>query len=694
MNIKRTLAFLIPVSLLGMGFYFKSKEKGDDILIRAIFENLQNMHFDPPVLDDEYSKKAFGFYLENLDNGKRFLLKSDVEALRKHELMIDDYIQQGRYDLMDEAEGILNGRLGWVEKTVHEILSKPFDFNLQETVDFGDDIPYAANENELKERWRQYLKYNTLTRLASYVQTQEDALNNKDTSYVEQAFDSLEAKARRMVLQNHDDWFKRMKKTDRKERMNIYINSLTAIFDPHTNYFPPADKDNFDIGITGRLEGIGARLQEKDGYISVVDVVPGGPAALQGELQAKDIILKVAQENEEAVSIADWKIDNAVKIIRGPKGSYVTLTVKRPDGSIKDIKIRRDVVVLEETYVKSSIMFDEDRKKMGYIYLPGFYTDFDGKGGRTSFRDVRDEIIKLKAEKVEGIVFDLRNNGGGSLQDVVDMVGLFIDKGPVVQIKSRYGNPYVMNDNNRGALWEGPLVVMVNEFSASASEIFAAALQDYKRAVIVGSHTTHGKGTVQRFINLNETLRNKDLEDLGAIKLTMQKFYRIDGGTTQLKGVTPDIIWPDNYTYIKTGEKEQDFPLKWDQIPAADYQAYNSYLNKLASVKQKSTKRTGKTEIFEAIDKNAKRWQQQNENDRYSLNLAAYRQELKQREEENKRYEDMFKPIDQFVFVSLKDDQAAIAGDSVKQKRADDWFSRLKKDIYLHEALQVAEDLL
>lgn len=694
MNIKRTLAFLIPVSLLGMGFYFKSKEKGDDILLRAIFENLQNMHFDPPALDDEYSKKAFYYYLENLDNGKRFLLQKDVDALKKHELMIDDYIQTGRYDLMEDAESILVGRMGWLESTVNDILSRPFDFGQQEMVDFGEDIPYASDEKELKERWRKYLKYNTLTRLASYVQTQEDALNNKDTSYTEQPFDSLEAKARRMVLQNHDEWFKRMKKMDRKERMNIYINSLTAIYDPHTNYFPPADKDNFDIGITGRLEGIGARLQEKDGYISVVDVVPGGPAALQGELQAKDIILKVAQENEEAVSIVDWKIDNAVKIIRGPKGSHVTLTVKRPDGSIKEIKIKRDVVVLEETYVKSSIMFDADGKKVGYIYLPGFYTDFDGKGGRTSYKDVRDEIIKLKAEKVEGIVFDLRNNGGGSLQDVVDMVGLFIDKGPVVQIKSRYGNPYVMNDNDRGALWEGPLVVMVNEFSASASEIFAAALQDYKRAVIVGSHATHGKGTVQRFINLNETLRNKDLEDLGAIKLTMQKFYRVDGGTTQLKGVTPDIVWPDNYTYIKTGEKEQDFPLKWDQIPAAEYQPYGNYLNKLAAVKQKSEKRTSKAEIFDAMDKNARRWQQQNENDRYTLNLTAYRNELKQREEENKRYEEMFKPIEQFTFISLKDDKAAIAGDTVKQKRTEDWFARLKKDVYLHEALQVAEDLL
>lgn len=694
MNIKRTLAFLLPVSLLGMGFYYKSQEKGDDILIRAIFENLQNMHFDPPALDDEFSKKAFRHYLDNLDNGKRFLLQKDVDALMKHELMIDDQIQSGRYDLMDEAEKIMANRLDWLEPTVTEILSQPFDFSQNEEVDFSDDIPYAANEEELKDRWRKYLKYNALTRLSSYVQTQEDAIANKDTAYTVQPFDSLEAKARRMVLQNHDEWFKRMRKTDRKDHMNVYINSLTSIYDPHTNYFPPADKDNFDIGITGRLEGIGARLQEKDGYISVVDVVPGGPAALQGDLQAKDIILKVAQENEEAVSIVDWKIDNAVKIIRGPKGSYVTLTVKRPDGSMKDIKIRRDVVVLEETYVKSSIMYDEDGKKVGYIYLPGFYTDFDGKGGRTSFRDVRDEIVKLKAEKVEGIVFDLRNNGGGSLQDVVDMVGLFIDKGPVVQIKSRYGNPYVMNDNDRGALWEGPLVVMVNEFSASASEIFAAALQDYKRAVIVGSHTTHGKGTVQRFINLNETLRNKDLEDLGAIKLTMQKFYRIDGGTTQLKGVTPDIVWPDNYTYIKTGEKEQDFPLKWDQIPAADYQPMNTPLNKLSVVKQKSIKRTSRAEIFEAMDKNAKRWQVQNENDRYTLNLEAYRNELKQREEENKRYEELFKPIEPFQFVSLKDDKAAMAGDTVKQKRAEDWFTRLKKDVYLHEALQVTEDLL
>lgn len=694
MNIKKTLAIIVPLALIGTGFYFKKLEKNDEILVRAIFENLKNFHYSPPTIDDEFSKKAFGEYVKNIDNNKRFLLQEDIDYLNKYQLFIDDMIQSGTYSLMDEMSDIMKKRIDLCESFADEILSSPFDFERNESVDFGEDLPWSKNEKELKERWRKFLKYSTMTRLASYLKTQEDAQAQNDSSVRIQPYDSLEAKARKMVAQNQTDWFKRLRKMDRKDQMNIYLNSLTSLFDPHTNYFPPSDKDNFDIGITGRLEGIGARLQEKDGYIQIVDVVPGGPAAMQGELKAKDIILKVAQENEEAVEIVDWKIDNAVKIIRGPKGSVVTLTVKSPDGIIKDIAITRDVVVLEETYVKSSVMMDDDQVKIGYIYLPGFYTDFTGNGGRTSYQDVKNELIKLKEEGVEAIVFDLRNNGGGSLQDVVDMAGLFIDKGPIVQVKSRFGSPYVMSDKNRGILWDGPLVVMVNEFSASASEIFAAALQDYGRALVVGSHTTHGKGTVQRFINLNETLRSPDAQDLGAIKVTMQKFYRINGGATQLKGVTPDIIWTDNYTYIPTGEKEQDFPLQWDQIEQAEYEKLSGYLTKMDAIKKKSAARTSGSDIFNAFEENAQRWKAQSERDAFPLKLSEYRKDLENREKVNKQFEEKIKPIEAFDLKVLKSDLKDIESDSLKLKRMNDWHNGLKKDVYLYETLQVAEDLL
>lgn len=694
MKIRNALAILIPAALLGTGFYFKKQEKGDDILVRAIFENLKNFHYSPPEIDDDFSKKAFNEYIKNLDNNKRFLLKSDIEELRTYESLIDNHINSGSYLLMEEANRIFTQRLEQCETFVGDILTKPFDFTKKESVDFGDQIPWATNEVELKERWRKFLKYSTMTRLASYLKTQEDAMAQGDTTIDIKPYDSLEAKARKMVANNQEEWFKRLKKMDRKDQMSLYLNSLTSLFDPHTNYFPPSDKDNFDIGITGRLEGIGARLQEKDGYIQVVDVVPGGPAAMHGELKAKDIILKVAQEGEEAIEVVDWKIDNAVKIIRGAKGTIVILTVKTPDGVIKDISITRDVVILEETYVKSSVMMDEDGLKVGYIYLPGFYTDFNGTGGRTSFGDVKNELQRLKAEGVKSIVFDLRNNGGGSLQDVVDMAGLFIDKGPVVQIKSRFGSPYVMKDKDKGVIWEGPLVVMVNEFSASASEIFAAALQDYGRALVVGSHTTHGKGTVQRFINLNETLRSPEAKNLGAIKVTMQKFYRINGDATQLKGVTPDIIWSDNYTYIPTGEKEQDFPLRWDQIQKTDYEYISDYTGTFKKAVNNSQKRTAKSDIFRSIDNNAKRWKEQSDREVFPLELAVYRKELKEREEQNKAFNDMMKPIEGFAINALQEDMVVFEQDSVKMKRWTDWKKGLSKDVYLFESLQIAEDLL
>ena len=549
----RNAFFLIgPLVFIAFGFYTKHQDLGEDILLRAINMNLQNAHYDPVKIDDQFSEKAFELYIDNIDANKRLLLQSDIDELSYFKTTIDDEIINGTYAFFDKSLELINLRTDLTETFFEEILNQPMNFDKDEIVDFGKEIPYTQSEEELKDRWRKYLKYSVLTRLYADQKAQEKSLENKDTSFVPKSMDTLQAIARRSVLKTHRDWYKRIKRLERKDRLSMYVNSITTVYDPHTNYFPPEQKEDFDIQMSGRLEGIGAQLQEKDGYIKITNIIPGGPSSLQGELQANDLILKVTQEGEEPVEIIDWRISDAVKIIRGPKGSKVTLTVRKPDGNEQDITITRDIVVLEETYAKSLVLSDDDQVKAGYIYLPSFYADFQNPKGRFSWKDVKKEIEKLKEDKVQGIILDLRNNGGGSLDDVVKMGGLFIDKGPIVQVKEKGRPAQILEDRYAGAEWDGALVIMVNEFSASASEIMAAAMQDYKRAIVIGSSSTHGKGTVQRFLPLNRTLRNKNIPDLGSIKLTIQKFYRINGDATQLKGVRSDVIVPDNYMYLET----------------------------------------------------------------------------------------------------------------------------------------------
>lgn len=693
-KIIHTLMVLVPVSLLAMGFYQKQNTPGEDMLVRVILENLKNYHYAPVEIDDSFSVKAFNNYIDDIDPAKRFLLASDVHKLSVYKYQIDDESKNGTYNFFNESLTLIEQKQLDAQKIYRDLLAQKMVFDVDENVDFNEKIPFAKDDSELRDRWSKYLKYNVMLRLVTSLDVQEKALEKIDTTVKQEPFDSLEFKARQAVLKNHDEWFERLTKMQRKDRLNMYVNALTKVFDPHTNYFPPADKENFDIRMSGKLEGIGAQLQEKDGYIRVTKIIPGSPSAIQGELKENDIILKVAQAAEEPVDIVDVRIDDAVKLIRGKKGTEVRLTVRKPDGSVKIIPIIRDVVQLEETYARSAIIADKDKKPVGYIYLPSFYADFSGEGGRSSWRDVKAEMEKLKTENVKGIILDLRNNGGGSLQDVVEMAGLFIKEGPIVQVKSRGEAPYIMKDNNRDVTWDGALVIMVNSFSASASEIMAAAMQDYKRAIILGAGPTHGKGTVQRFIGLNETLRDRNAPDLGSVKLTVQKFYRINGDATQLKGVEADINMPDNYTYIKTGEKEDATAMPFDRIEKTNYTVDPKYIKDLKKIQKKSVERTGRKDEMILLDENARRWQKQNERTVYNLNIQKYRAEEKSNSEINKKYESLFKPIEEMEIRFVPADEKQMLSDESRKSRFNDWKNNLKKDLYLHEALQIAEDLM
>ena len=692
MNINKSLFLIAPMLFVAFGFYLKTQDEGEDILMKAVNASLQGAHYDPAVINDEFSEKAFKLYLKNLDANKRLLSKSDVKQLDKFEKEIDDEIKNGTYNLFNASLKLVNKQTTLTEQFFEDILAQPFDFNINEEVDFDEEIPYAKNDKELKDRWRKYLKYSVLTKLYTDQLAQEKAEEKSDTVFTTKPFDTLEYNARKSVLKTHRDYYSRLKRLERKDRLSMYINSITGVYDPHTNYFPPADKENFDIQMSGQLEGIGAQLQEKDGYIKITNIIPGGPSSLQGDLQANDLILKVKQEGGEAVNIVDWRIDDAVKIIRGKKGTKVTLTVRKPDGAEQDITITRDVVILEETYAKSLLLNDKDNVKTGYIYLPSFYADFRNPRGRFSWKDVKAEVEKLKTAGVKGIILDLRNNGGGSLDDVVKMGGLFIDEGPIVQVKEKGRKPQVLADRYAGAEWDGALVIMINEFSASASEIMAAAMQDYGRAVIVGSSSSHGKGTVQRFLNLNQTIRNKNIPDLGSIKLTIQKFYRINGDATQLKGVSSDILLPDNYMYIKTGEKEQDYPMAWDQIESASYDSKTYQVKK--SVFETSNARVQSNETFKLIEENARRWEKQRESRKYPLSIAKYALQEEKQKAEGEKFEILNKlEISGFEVSNIPSDLEKIKTEESRMKINKDWIKSINKDPYVYESLQIIEDL-
>jgi carboxyl-terminal processing protease len=692
MKLKNIFFVVAPFIFVATGFYMKAQDEGESILLQAVNMSLQGAHYDPPLVDDAFSQKAFDLYLKNIDGNKRLLLASDTVQLVNYRNEIDNEINDGTYKLFNLSLELIQKQTKSTEGYFEEFLAHPFSFIENEEVNLGEDMPFAKDETELRDRWRKYLKYSVLSRLHDDIIAQEKAIEKSDTIFTPKSYDSLEYHARKNVLKTHRDWYKRLNRLDRKDRLALYINSITAVYDPHTNYFPPEQKEDFDIQMSGQLEGIGAQLQEKDGYIKITNIIPGGPSSLQGELMANDLILKVKQEGGEPVEIIDWRINDAVKIIRGKKGTKVTLTVRKPDGSVKNITITRDVVVLEETYAKSLILHDQDNVKTGYIYLPTFYADFQNPRGRFSWKDVKVEVEKLKATGIKGIILDLRNNGGGSLDDVVKMGGLFIDQGPIVQVKEKGRQAQVLEDRYPGAEWDGALVIMINEFSASASEIMAAAMQDYGRAVIVGSSSSHGKGTVQRFLNLNQTLRNKNLPDLGSVKLTIQKFYRINGDATQLKGVNSDVVLPDNYMYIKTGENENDHAMAWDQISSSKYET--SPLDAHNKAIKKSQARVKKNETFNLIQENALRWELQREINTFPLSLEAYKAQEVKEKKEGEKYEALNKIIiNGFVVRNIPSDLALINGEESRVKRNEEWIKGIAKDPYVYEALQIIEDL-
>jgi carboxyl-terminal processing protease len=699
---KRNYKILLIIALLSVGlvsFTLIPKQnptdpEKDKLLIELLTFVIEKGHYNPAAIDDAFSKGVYKDYLNALDPSKRFFLQSDIQEFSSYETKLDEQIKDKDLTFFDLTYNRLMQRMEQSKSYYKTALEKPFDYKKGENFNTDyEKIPFAKSKEELEERWRLQVKLSALSSLVEKQKLEEDKLKNKDETKKSEpkTFEQLEKETRESTLNSLNDNFNFIADLDREDWFSVYVNTIASRFDPHTSYMAPSEKERFDVSMSGKLEGIGARLQKKGDFTEITELISGGPAWRGKELEAGDIVLKVAQADAEPIDVVGMRLDDVVKKIKGPKGTEVRLTIKRQDGAIKVITIIRDQVEIEETYVKSSVV-EKDGLKYGVIYLPKFYIDFEDQNSRDAGKDVAIEVERLKKEGVQGIVMDVRDNGGGSLKTVVDIAGLFIEQGPIVQIKSSAGKKEVLYDRDIKVQWDGPLVIMINEFSASASEILAAAIQDYKRGVIIGSKQSYGKGTVQNVIDLNQFVRGSTYGDLGALKTTTQKFYRINGGSTQLEGVKSDIAIPDRYSYLKMGEKDMDNAMPWDKIDPADYQVWNKQNNFDLAISKSKTRMQANPQM-KLIDENAKWLDDRNKENIYSLNIDKFKAEQKSLEEKNKKYKSIADYKNIFEFKSLPYELEAMSKDSILKEKRDRWHESLSKDIYIEEAIHILNDL-
>ncbi|KJD36388.1 peptidase S41 [Tamlana sedimentorum] len=666
----------------------------DKLLIQIITFVLEQGHFDPIQFDDTFSEDFFEDYISITDPFKRYFYESDIKDFEKFKLTIDDQLKATDITFFNVVNQRTLQRIAEAKEIYKAVLAKPFDYTINESYDSDTEkADFPKNKKEMTERWRKQLKFSTISNYDD-LKREEKQKKEKDPSYTVKSDAEIEKEAREATLKSLNIIFEDyIDDQTREDWFAIYVNTIVEEFDPHTYYLAPKNKEDFDQRMSGKLEGIGARLQKRMDYIKVVELISGGPAWKGEELEVEDVILKVKQEDEDTpVDIVGMRINDAINYIKGPKGTKVTLTVKKVDGTIKDITITRDIVEIIDTYAKASVV-EKDGKKFGIINLPAFYVDFQDYKNINAAKDVKAEIEHLKAEGMEGLVLDLRNNGGGSLPTVVEMAGLFIKDGPIVQVRSTGEAKEVLKDRDKSISWDGPLVILVNEISASASEIMSAAMQDYKRAIIIGSKQTYGKGTVQNVMNLNNMLRNNNAGDLGALALTTQKYYRINGGSVQLEGVKSDVTVPGRFTYINVGEKDKDNPLPWDEIDPAIYTPWENYFDYETTV-AKSNERMKNNPQIALIDENAKWVKNKIDETVFSLNYNDYVKQNEKNEAESKKFDAIDDYNAHLNFYSTTFEKSLIENDSsdLKEKR-ERWHKSLSKDVYIEEALNVLEDL-
>ncbi|MCM8527516.1 MAG: carboxy terminal-processing peptidase, partial [Lentisphaeraceae bacterium] len=593
---------------------------------------------------------------------------------------------------------------------VKERLKKPFDFTKEETylVD-RSEAEWPKTTEELDDIWRQHLKNEIirfeLSQIAEKEHAEKEAAENKANKKEEPKKEETEEKPKKEVtaqstlIKRYNKFLKYQLENDRENFLEISLNVMTKCFDPHSNYFGAKAQKEFEISMKLSLTGIGATLMEDDGYTKVTSLVPGGPAHKGKQLKVGDRIAAVAQADAEPVETVDMRLSKVVSMIRGEKGTVVTLHVLRGgvNGSKHIIKIKRDEIKLKESEAKGTIkevkIDDTKSKRVGVIHLPSFYVDWDalreGREGKSSTADIKKILEAQIKEGIDSVIIDLRNNGGGSLPEAISLTGLFVDKGPVVQIRESSGRIMVRNDEDAGVIWDGPLVVLVNEGSASASEIFAAAIQDYKRGVIVGTYRTHGKGTVQQVQSLSRIGLFKDREDIepGQVKYTMAKFYRINGGSTQKKGVVPDIVFPSYAEHDDRGEATLRNVLKWDEIRNLNVDQNDVVNNIIPELKKRSEDRREKSDDFAALISDIEYFKGRLEIKTVSLNRKTRLAEFEKDKEVREKREELMERL----FAQHDDEDEAEEGENKEEETKRE--SKIQDDVYLREALQIISDL-
>ncbi len=703
-----------------------AEARTERLLSQAISRLLEQEHLRRKPIDDAVSRDAFARYVKNLDPARSFLLQDDVDQLQLHADRIDDEIKAGDLALARLGAELQRKRLAFVQKTVSDLLAKPLNLQDDEALETdGEKRPWCRNEAELKERWRQILELQLLQRMARERDIDkakaEAAASRGEPAPAPRAEDAIEQEARAKLARDFEARFKRMDQPDPTDATELLFNAVTQAYDPHTIFLPPARKENFDISMSGSLEGIGATLQEDESFIKVIAIVPGSPSWKQGQLEAGDHIIAVAQDKEEPVDVVGMRLRDVVRMIRGPKGTRVTLTVKKSDERVLNIPIVRDVVSIDETYAKGALLQHPGVPgKIGYVDLPSFYggSKPDGSPDRHCTDDVRALLEAFQKQGADAVIIDLRGNSGGLLSDSQRMSGLFFDQGPVVQTLTADGRKEVLTDKDPRVDFKGRVVVLTDAFSASASEILAGALQDYKRAVIVGTPQTHGKGTVQQLLNLDRmvepTSENQAVLPLGVLKLTRQQFFRVSGSSTQNRGVVPDIILPDPWAHIDALESDLDNAIPWSSTEPADFKPWTPTWD-LDKLKAASQQRVAQSDAFQLVNRRSNLLKTRKDRTLEPLKADVWNA---QRDQEQKQLDALTPEIEKQparLSAALVDYDGSIAkrerleaqsnadrklqldsdgdGEGDIKARKDGWKINLERDAYVEEAIFILRDM-
>ena len=695
---------MLFIPLTSLVFCFNSPRNDDDkmsTIMVSVKNTLSYLHYAPKPINDAYSQDVYKHYFEMVDASKRYFLQSDMDEFAKHKTKLDDYLNQGDLTFYKLTIDRLYQRVDEIDKITQDILSKPINLEEEETLILEPKLKKnSTNAKELSAEWKKYIKYNILQEMESLTAKEEIQKEKKDSVQKFNLKDTIKLeiltpeqkrlKATEEVKDLITDTFRRFKKRNKMDWFTVYMNAYTEVFDPHTNYYSPKNKEDFDTQFTGKVIGIGAIIQEKRGYLYLGALTIGAPAWKSKQLSEGDKILKVrSKPNEDPVNVVGMLADEAVRLIRGEKGTKVTLTVEKKDKTIKEVTMIREEVAIEDTFARSITVNSKDGKKYGFINLPSFNADFADDKGRNASDDIKNELIKLKAQNVQGIILDLRNNGGGSLTEVGDILGLFMNTGPYVQVKDGNGKIQTLKNKTSAPLWTGPLVIMQNELSASASEILAGAVQDYGRGVVIGSPQSFGKGTVQTFVDLNRFLNTND--DFGSLKLTIQKFYRVTGESTQRKGIESDFKMKDFFTYAEIGERYDDYALAWDKIPAVPYQRMNYFT---AQALQKDMEaRLMNNKAYQLVQESAQWKENLDKEESISLNLTKFNEVMKTRKAQIEKFKALDKFNNGLVFTLNPDEILREKKDEVFAKKSQNWKKNLQRDLYLQEAVNIASQL-